>query len=544
MHSAKVAHPAGDQHCFRHRHNSRGKREASSDTDCDPGCPVRRSRSQPAISARTLAERLKPGSSPQRSWRSTAEPFSSKHEVGNLPGRVVSVQTTKSSRESYVTAAGASFAASPSCERSPQSIIPQTPPRTPRIFQLSPVTGGGPVTPGSVPSSPRKGGASAVTVFEPPLLAAAAAAAMGSARVSSIRSTIGSSATVPSNLNVLHPPALRPATMRQTQQSRTLEDACTLGYLHMQTLRRVENQLRSELRTCRDDLMEVVTAETEKACEALGTRLENSCKAALRAEAAAREANATRFDSRLAGLASVVDTLSASMQKAAQSEQKLLQRLDDMMQESAQGKLLQYLDGLREAELLERRELQQTFSRRLDELAGKVQDSLQSEARARTRRVDEPLAAAAAAAATWECAWQHEMPLPIQEQWCRSSTSALEEPPRSKDSSTLVFDKASESQRVAQGPHSGMLSNQQPQQHQQQHPTAANCSTSLLRLGSRAEMDVLQAPQIISPRREHRQPTGCSVSYGVPRLHDYSPRSSLPWSARWTSMATMAVATS
>jgi len=324
--------------------------------------------------------------------------------------------------------------------------------------------------------------------------------------------------------------------------------AATLGTLHMQTLRRVENQLRSELRTCRDDLMEAVTAETTKACEVLGTRLENSCKAALRAEASAREANSSHFDLRLAGLASVVDTLSANMQRALQSEQKLLQRLDEMMQDSAQSKLLQYLDGLRDAELLERRELHQTFSRRLDELAGQVRDSLQTEARVLgtlAGRADEHLAAAAAAAATWECSWQHAIQIPTQDQRCRPPASALEELSRSsKDVSTTVFDKAPEMQRVAQLPHSGMLRNKQQQQPQHPHLAATSYSASLQPLGSRADMDALRGPQIRTPRREHRQPTGCSVNSGISRLHDYSPRSSVLGSARWNAMATVAVATS
>jgi len=312
-----------------------------------------------------------------------------------------------------------------------------------------------------------------------------------------------------------------------------------LGHLHMQTLRRVENQLRRELRTFRDDLMEAVTAETLKVC-----------KAALRAEASAREANSSRYDSQLADLASVVDTLSANMQRALQSEQKLLQRLDEMMQDSAQSKLLQYLDGLRDAELLERRELHQTFSRRLDELAGQVRDSLQTEARVLgtlAGRADEHLTAAAAAAATWECSWQHAIQIPTQDQRCRPPASALEELSRSsKDVSTTVFDKAPEMQRVAQLPHSGMLRNKQQQQQQPQHPhlAATSYSASLQPLGSRADMDALRGPQIRTPRREHRQPTGCSVNSGISRLHDYSPRSSVLGSARWNAMATVAVATS
>jgi len=305
--------------------------------------------------------------------------------------------------------------------------------------------------------------------------------------------------------------------------------------------------------------MEAVTAEAMKACEALGTRLEKSCKAALRAETSAREAHSSCFDSRLAGLASVVDTLSANMQKALHSEQKLLQRVDEMMQESVQGKLLQYLDGLREAELLERRELHETFNRRLDELAWQVRNSFETEARTRSTLE-----------CARECACHHELPVPTQEKWCSFSTCATEELSRSsQDIPSVDFAKALETQRVVHRPHTGssvqrqgsdkdirysprrsvrgtqdQQRQQQPQQQQQQHPAAASCSTSLHRLGSRADVDALRAPQIRSPRAEHKQPAASSISSGISRSHDYSPRPSVPLSARWRNTSNMAVATS
>eukprot|EP00419_Tripos_fusus_P040655 CAMPEP_0172790804 /NCGR_PEP_ID=MMETSP1074-20121228/208149_1 /TAXON_ID=2916 /ORGANISM="Ceratium fusus, Strain PA161109" /LENGTH=599 /DNA_ID=CAMNT_0013627857 /DNA_START=32 /DNA_END=1831 /DNA_ORIENTATION=+ len=543
-----------------------------------------------------------------------------------------------------------------------QAIASQFREHPPQVLQVPPLSLGGLVTPGSAHSSPRIEGASLVTVSEPSLPGAAAAPFMGPTRFLTPRLAIGSSTNVAPNVS--HPPAGRPTTSRQSLQSRTLEDACTLGHLHMQTLRRVENQLRSELRACRDDLMEAVTAETMKACEALGTRVEKSCKAALKAHSSC-------FDSRLTDLASVVDTLSASMQKALQSEQKLLQRLDDMLEESIQGKLLQYLDGLREAEKLERWELHETFNRRLDELAGQVKDCFQLSCPL-TGRVDDTLTATPPSETT-ECASQIQMPVPTQEeqwsrssasaleelsrsskewmmrdsstsspipaqksgsssatttspnaspkeinleqeQWCRSSVSALEEMSRSrKEIPILVIDKAGKSlsarpaaevpilvidkagknlsglpaaevpilvidkagknlselpaavggqqdqqqqqqqqqQQHQQHPAAATCSTslirveqQQQQQQHQQHPAAATCSTSLIRVGTRADMDALQAPQIRSPRAERKQPKRCSVSSGVPQLHDYSPRQSVPLSARWRTTATMAVATS
>lgn len=129
--------------------------------------------------------------------------------------------------------------------------------------------------------------------------------------------------------------------------------------------------------------MEEVQEKLAVARQEVTSQLEHAWRVALNEETLARKAMATQVEARIGSIASGIQTLSASLQKASQSEQKLLQHLDDVLQESAEKKLMENFDKALQNEAMARRELHCGLSGRIESLAALVEDAFKAEAVAR-----------------------------------------------------------------------------------------------------------------------------------------------------------------
>jgi len=151
--------------------------------------------------------------------------------------------------------------------------------------------------------------------------------------------------------------------LQQLQQLR--EEFRAECQAQVQMLRRVEEILRGELQTCREDVLDAVKAEAAERLES-AARMEKDWRTSLKEEATVRRAVATHLETRLGEFAATIETVRAELQKATESRYS---EVMPTLQESPNEEHLARLDEALEREALARQELEKSLSSRFEVVA-------------------------------------------------------------------------------------------------------------------------------------------------------------------------------
>jgi len=150
----------------------------------------------------------------------------------------------------------------------------------------------------------------------------------------------------------------------------------------VQMLRRVEEILRGELQTCRENVLDAVKAEAAERLEA-AARMEKDWRTSLKEEATVRRAVATHLETRLGEFTATIEVMSAELQSQKATE------VMPTLQENSNEEHLARLDEALEREALARQELENSLSSRFEAVAQKLFTRCQQEHQAQQSPEDE-----------------------------------------------------------------------------------------------------------------------------------------------------------